>query len=219
MTFLELQNQVLVWLDDVGATYFTRPIVKRWVNNAYYELQKKLLLAGEEYYAECVKTTLVTNQRDYVLPERFLRLHRLEVVIAGTDPNESVQRLDPIAPNQQDLIPYAVGTPQCYYFKKNRLVIRPAPDTPKVMRMTYSPVVLPMSNDNDIPDAPEHYLEYIAVLASLDGFIRDTRDMSQMLVKKEYYEALLVSDAKQRNIDQSRTILYTGQYDAGGFFF
>ena len=84
MTFLEQQDLVLYWLDDVDAGYFSRTQVKRWLNNAQQEVQKVLEQAFEGYFIRCVETTLGLNQREYELPTDFKRLHRIEVVLDGT---------------------------------------------------------------------------------------------------------------------------------------
>lgn len=214
MTFLDLQNLTAYWLDDLQFGYFTPNQVKLWLNNGQRELQKKLIQAGQNYYVTCAQATLTVNQRDYTLPADFKKLHRLEVVIAGTNPNETVNVIIPATLNQQDLILQGSGTPQIYTIIRNRLNIRPAPDTPLVMRMNYSYQVVDMILDTDIPDAPEAYHEMIALMAAQDGFLKDGR-ASELLVKKlAEYEALLKTDSQERNQDMPRNIVMTGNYES-----
>lgn len=214
MTFLDLQTLVGSWLDDRNFGYFTLAEVKVWINNGQKEVQKRLLLAGENYYVKQIQTTLRVASStdvgtDYVLPDDFLKEHRLEIIVDGTAPNENVTILEPITINQTDLYPFSPGLPVSYYLKKNRISIWPPPDSAKVMRMHYSYLIQDMSLDVDLPDVPTEYQEFIAVLATLDGFYKDNRDPAQFLLKKAYYEKLLEEVAEDRRQDQSRHIVIT----------
>lgn len=210
MTFLELQNQVAYWLDDLNFGYFTPVQVKSWLNNAQYEVQKLLLQAGENYYLKRVQTTLVIGQNDYVLPDGFLKLHRLEIVTSGLPPNENTTPMAPITVNQQDLVPGMQGTPQFYYLKKNRITLLPAPDSNLTLRLWYSPIVTQMVLDSDTPNCPEQYHEYIAVLATWDGLLKDGRETRPMKDKLAYYESMLKADAAERQQDTPRSIVSQG---------
>ena len=118
MNFQNLQDLTVYWLDDLNYGYFTPTQVQRWINNAQYEVQKLLLQAHENYYLTVVQTTMVVGQTDYVLPTDFMKLHRLEIVLSGTIPNETKSPLGSITTNQQDLVNLnANGTPQFYSVK------------------------------------------------------------------------------------------------------
>lgn len=216
MNLLELKQLVSYWVDDPNMTYFTPTQLTRFLNNAQRETQKLLLLAGQEYYTKCAQTTLVINQRDYVQPADFYKLNRLEVVVSGSAPNENVIRLVPITPNQQDLMGTSVGTPNVYFIKKNRFVILPAPDSTYTLRMLYSYEVADLVNDTDVPDVPEVYHEFLAILATLDCLYKDGRDVTPYVEKRNYYMDMFKRDAAQRNVDESRTVVYTGAYEDGG---
>ena len=219
MTFLDLQNLTAFWLDDLQFGYFTSTQVKLWLNNAQKELQKRLIKAGANYYVKGVQTSLVISQRDYVLPEDFKKLNRLEIVVSGSNPNESVTSLKEITLNQQDLVSTGVGTPAVYTIKRNRLILRPAPDTALNLRMEYTYQVTDMVLDTDIPDCPDSYHEYIALLACQDGFIKDGR-LSALLDKKiKDYERDLDADADERAEDAPRMIVETGSDFPGGLIF
>jgi len=218
MTFVQLQVLVSSWLDDTNNGYFTLSEVKTWLNNAQRETQKMVIQAFEGHYRKVVQTTLVQYQREYQLPTDFKKLSRLEVVLSGTTfQNEDCQRLVKITENQQDLMPERTGTPQTYYFKGDQVVVVPAPDAAKTLRLTYLYRAADMVNDADLPDVPADYHEYIAVLATLDGLYKDGRDPGAMLNKKEYFEKLFKQDAEERNVDESRTIVQTqdDDYTAG----
>lgn len=217
MTFGELKSLVSFWLDDLQFGYFTEAQVSVWLNNAQKEVQKRLIKAGDNYYVKCVQTTLVVNQNDYVLPEDFKKENRLEVVISGTVPNESVNAITPITLNQQDLVVTGVGTPQWYYFKRNRIVVIPAPDTALPLRLYYSYLVADMTLDTDVPDVPESYHELIALLACQDGFLKDGRVNDLLMKKITAYQLDMDSDADERNQDMPRSIVETGIDFQGGY--
>ncbi len=216
MNFLSLQNQVAYYLDDLNFGYFTPVQVKQWLNNAQKELQKRLLKAGQNYYTICVSTQLVVNQREYVLPQDFRKLHRLEVVVTGADPNEATVPLLAITTNQRDYIGNGTSLPSAYSFMRNRLHLYPAPNSVLTMRMIYSYEVGDMTLDTDEPDAPPEYHELIALLAAEDGFLKDGRSSDILTAKLMKYKADMDSDATERNQDQPRSIVETNSYDSWG---
>lgn len=214
MTFLELQDLVLSWLDDKDAGYFTRAEVKRWLNNAQRETQKLVIQAFEGHYRTVAQTTLVVNQREYQLPTNFKKLSRLEVILSGTAfQNEDRAMVQKITENQQDFYPMQTGTPVGYYFLGDKIVLVPAPDSAKTLRLTYLYNVEDMVNDGDSPDIPTEYHEFLAVLATLDGLYKDGRDVNAMLEKKRYYEEQFKRDAEERNVDTPRTVVQKNDDD------
>lgn len=217
MNFLDLQNLVAYWLDDLAFGYFTPTQVKRWLNNAQLEVWKRLTLSGENYYTKCSQTTLVVNQLDYALPDNFAKLNRLEIVTNSGLPSETTDPIKPITLNQQDLVSSQSSQPRNYYIKKNCLIVIPRPDLPYTVRLYYTYRPADMTIDNEVPDCPEEFREYIAVLAAIDGRLKDDRDISAVEKKKEDYESLLKSMAQERNVDGPREIVIT-EYDVGEFW-
>lgn len=217
MVLSDLRSLCLSWLDDLNAGYFTLPQVDVWLNNAQIEVQKLMLQAGQNFYMQPVQTSLVVNQSDYILPNDFRKLHRLEIVVSGTPPSEDVVPLAPITLNQQDLVPNQTGQPQYYFLVTNRLRLMPTPDTPLPLRLYYSPLVTNMVNATDCPNIPVEYHEFLAVLATIDGLLKDNRDQSGMLTKRAYYENMLKQDATDRLQDAPRSIVQTGE--SAGFSF
>lgn len=217
MTFLQLQNLVAYWLDDINFGYFTPIQVKAWLNNGQKEVQKILLQSRANFYVTPVQTTLVINQNDYVLPSDFMTIHRGEIVITGTPPNEETSPISPMTINQQDLVPNRTGTPEFYFLKKNRLRVYPAPDAALIFRIYYSYQVSDMVLDTDMPDLPDAYHEMPAVLATIDGLMKDGRNVQPMLAKREYYEKLLKEETQDRNEDAPRGIVQTGNNASGMF--
>ena len=218
MNFSQLQGLVSYWLDDLNFGYFTQTQVQLWLNNAQVEVQKMLINSGQCRYNYWVGTTLIVGQSDYVLPADFRKLQNLEIVLSGTPPNEAVNPIVPITTNQKYLIPMGQATPSVYRFRKNRLVIQPAPDTPLLMRLEYTYLISNMVNATDIPDIPTEYHELIALLAAADGFIKDGRQNALLLTKIEAYQQDLLSDAQDRNQDMPRGIVQTGDSTGGEMY-
>lgn len=218
MTRLDIQALVLSWLDDSDAGYFTPPQVNTWINLAHRQLQMLLLQAGENYYMKPVETTLVVGQSDYILPADFMVEHRLEIVLSGTGYNESRQPLVMITTNQQDMISIGLGNPANYYIKKDRVTLSPTPQQALPLRIYYSPMVQDLSSDSDVPDVPEQYMEYVALLAAFNGFIKDDRAPQNLQAKMMQFEALLKQMAEDRTQDSSRQVVQTMDYDGGSYF-
>ena len=210
MTLTELKALVSYWVDDVNFGYFTEVQVTRFLNQAQREVQKQLIQSGELYYLKCQETTMVADQQDYVVPTDIVMTHRMEIVLSGTAPNENKQAVTPMTLNQQDLLGYSTGTPVAYVYKKNRFALFPIPDTGLTLRIYYSYRVVDMTLDADIPDVPEDYQEYIAVLATIDGFIKDDRNNKNIMEKRDHYVKLLKEAAQIRTADQPRSVVVTG---------
>lgn len=214
MTFVELQDLVLSWLDDPDAGYFTRPQVSRWLNNALRECQKQLIQAESSWYMVAVQTNCIftPNYKDaYTLPSDFLKLHRLEIFTqgVGTLPSDQSVLVTPMTPVEAMSVPQGPGCPTSYYLKKDCIVLRPYPDQAYPLKLTYSYAVSEMTEDTDQPDVPVQFQEYLALLATRDGFLKDNRDFSQFQGKISEYQALMHQDADQRNIDAPRSIVLT----------
>ncbi len=212
MTLTDLTTLMLSWLDDPNAGYFTPAVTLPFLNNAQKEVAKRLVAKGQNYYIKCQQTTLVPSQGLYQLPTDFRKLHRLEIVKSGTYPNEDRSVIAPITMNQQDFNPSFTGTPETYFLKKNVIALYPVPDTALTLRMNYSYRIADMVNGSDTPDVPEDYHELIAILATLDGNLKDKMDMSGIIAKKEYYERMMDQDSAERQLDQPRTIVVTEDY-------
>lgn len=214
MTRAQLSALVVSWLDDVNQTYFTPTQVNVWLNLAQRQVQQLLLQAGQNWYMTPVETTTVVSQADYVLPSDFMVEHRLEIVQSGTGVNENRVTLSEITTNQQVFVPIGLGCPTNYYIKKDRVTISPTPDQTYPLRLYYSYRVADMNNDSDTPDVPEQFMEYVAILAAFDGFIKDDRAPQNLLLKKEKYETLLKEMANDRTQDQGRQVVQLTDYDS-----
>lgn len=216
MTLSELRTLARYWLDDDEGGYFTNAMMLVFLNNAQRELQKKLLKAGEDYYTICVETSTVASQRDYQLPSDFIKLFRMERITQGTGDTASTERLYPLTRNEIDVAHYNTaggstqGLPYNYVINKNTFSLYPVPNEGgKIIRLWYAPRVTDMAADDDTPDAPEDWHEYIAILAARDGFLRDGRSMSPIESKLIYFERMLDEIAESRADDSPRMVVAT----------
>lgn len=220
----QIQSLMLTWLDDQGAGYFTQANTLVWVNMAHRQVQLQLLQAGQNWYLKPVESYTVNGQADYLWPSDFLQEHRIEVVLSGTGINEVRQPLTPITTNQQDMIGSVSGPPTNYFIKKDRFTLLPVPDTggqgpggSYLIRLYYSPMVVDLSQTTDVPDVPEQFMEYVALLAAYNGFIQDDRAPANLVAKIQQYEALLKQMAQDRTTDMARQVVQTQDYDMGSW--
>jgi len=197
-------------VDDLNFGYFTQAQVGFWINNAQREVQKKLLQTPGNWYVKRVNTATVQFQSDYAMPTDFLKVHRAELVLSGTAPNEVKGPIEFITINEADQLPPGPGTPSCCYMMQNILSIFPAPDTAgQTLRLYYSYLVADMVNPTDTPDVPYQYEELIGLLAARDAFIKDQRDPAPLDLKIAVYDALMKQDAEQRQVTRGRRIVST----------
>ena len=118
MTLTQLRTLVWSWLDDPGGNYFTAAQVDVFINNAARQVQKKLIQSGELWFSKTVQTSLVANTDTYTLPTDFLRLHKAEIIVSGTFPNQTMYRLQVVTPVQADNFPTGTGKPYGYWLNK-----------------------------------------------------------------------------------------------------
>lgn len=219
MTLAQLRTLVLSLLDDPDGGYFTNAQTLVFINNAQQEVQKMISQAFEGYFLKAVSASTVQNQREYQLPSDFKRLHRLELVLSGSNiSDESFIRLKKITRNQQDLLFNNAGTPEGYFFQGDYMILIPAPDSAKTMRMYYEYRVPDLSADGDVSEIPIQHHEMIAILAARDGMIKDGRDASLLQKKIDDFMKTMKQDSEQRNADEPRTIVQTVDDDFEGFW-
>lgn len=225
MNVAQIQSLMLTWLDDQSAGYFTPANTLVWIQMAHRQVQLQLLQAGQNWYMKPVESYTVSGQADYLWPTDFLQEHRIEIVVSGTGSNEERQPLIPITTNMQDRVQLRAGTPTNYYIKKDRFTLMPTPDSSGpgpsgayLIRLYYSPMVVDLSLTTDVPDVPEQFMEYVALLAAYNGFIQDDRAPANLVGKIAQYETLLKQMAQDRTTDISRQVVETQDYDTGTFW-
>lgn len=221
MNFQELQIYTLGILDDPMGGYFnSNPLVlQKYLNNGLKEAQKLLVMSGNNFYLRCLTTQTVINQQDYILPDDFYELIRLDLILQGVPPNQIFNPLSPITVNQIDLVTNGSGQPCNYFLKQNRLVLWPTPNINLILRLFYQYEAAEMVNPSDVPDLPDAYHEFIGILAAIDGFIKDGRDIANLVLKRDYYEKMLKAETNERLKDASRGIVMTdSSYGAPIYF-
>lgn len=215
MTLATLRNLVWYWVDDQDGIqtgtggYFTNTQVNAWLNRAMREVQKQLIEAEDSWYLGKAYATTTVNQAEYALPADFLSSQRLEYVISGSGVNEVVVPVVPMTLNQQDKIGKSAGTPIGYVILKDSFQLFPAPDTATTIRLYYNKTLTDMTVDADVPDVPEAYQEYIAILAAYNGYIKDDRVPTILQQKKEEYMRMMKQASQQRQMDTPKMIVQT----------
>ena len=217
MTRAELRELVSQWVDDTENGYFTTATVNTFLNNALYEVQKRLILAGENFYIKCATTPSVADQQEYELPNDFWGVRRLRLITQGSGATATKVELMPVSMGQEIMFG-KTGTPQGYYLKKDRLVLCPIPNSSNLtIEMDYAYQIATMTSDSDTPDVPTHFQEYVAILAAYNCFIKDDRVPSILQTKKEEYEKMLDDAAESRVMSKARTVIVTPEGFFGNF--
>lgn len=213
MTRAEIKTLIWSWLDDPLGGYFTDANLNTWINNAQRQVQRRLIQAGELYYAIEVETPTVANTNEYALPTDYLRHHRMNLILSGTFPNQTIITLKGVTPMQSTNFPQGTACPQAYYMKKDSFVLLKCPDQVYTISLLYSYLVADLTSDLDEPDVPTQYQEMVAILALMDGFLKDQRNPAPMFqTKLDYYEKLMIQDAQDRAVDSPREVVVTQDY-------
>lgn len=213
MTFGQLQSLVSYWVDDPNSTYFTPVQVKAFLNNAQQEANKKLTEMNDDWYRKCAQTGLIANQECYALPADFRKLNHMELITGGVYPNEQLVVLNHSTQGETDYLGSGASVPKTFFLEKNCIIFKPVPDQAYLIRMHYSYRVLDMVQDFEVPDVPTEYHEYLAILASIDCFLKDQRDPAPFIEKIKHYDSLMKKTSTDRMIDRPRSVVIT--YDDG----
>lgn len=209
MNFLQLQQLVSYNLDDLNFGYFTPIQVKRWINLAQQETQKILIQSSENWFMDCVTASCVANQPNYALPDDFLKMNRCQIVENPGTSSENRTQIYGIVLSHDKLLDQNSSFPAAYYLKSNQMILVPPPDSTYTIRIDYTFRLSDMVNDNDVSLIPEQYHEYMAILATISGFLKDDRNPSSLLAKKMWYEELFKRDAEDRKVDAPREVVTT----------
>lgn len=217
MNLAQLRQLTVSYLDDLEETYFTPAQLNVWLNNAQKKVQRLLIESKQNYYLKCVQTQTVADQCGLALPDDFLILQKLELVLpGGVYPNENKYPLTPITLMQIDLLSPNPSIPQAFTFKKNKIILSPIPMQAYVVRLTYSYVVTDMVADTSVPDVPEYWHELLAVYAAIDGFLKDDRDNTYLMKIADDYIKQMKQTTQQRQEQTSRRVVSSGAYGFGG---
>lgn len=211
MTRLELQKLFLQFVNDPSGTFFD-PVefVQPALNRALLELQKQLVMSGDLYYVRSPPSSALSiqYQQDYVLPDDTFKLHRVTVDLDTATPQPAYNTLRPITLNQIDRYGNDVGIPQAYVITKNKISLYPIPQTGnQILRLWYSYQVPQMTADSSVPDCPEIYQEYIAVIAVIDAKIKDESLETNIKEKQMRYQELMKQAATDRQYQEPRQVV------------
>lgn len=207
MTFLDLQTQVGLLVDDTNFGYHTLTSVKAYLNNALYEVQRRILKMNQSLYSLDVYTPLVSGQKEYVLPSDFLCMFDLWLIIDGVSPNEVTFPLEYAPPSKRHDFLTQNATPTHFWLKKNYIELMTPPDRILTMHLLYAPLVVAMSADSDIPDVPSQFHELIALYATRTCYLRDDKVNSLVTERIAQFEALIASN-EQRIQNRSRYMIF-----------
>jgi hypothetical protein len=206
-------------MNDPNGTFFNPTnFVQPALDRALLELQKQLVMSGDLYYVRSPPSTALTvfQQQDYVLPDDCLKLHRVTINTDQASPQPSYQTLRPISLNKIDQFGNDTGTPVAWMITKNKISLFPIPSQAgQTINLWYSYQVGEMTSDSSVPDAPEIYHEYIAVLACIDAKIKDETIENNIKEKQLRYQELMKQMATDRNYQTSRQIIC---YDEGDYW-
>lgn len=206
MTVQQIYDYVGSLVDDKDFGYFTTTELLRYINQKAREVQKELVLAGNNWYVQIDESQTTTiNQANYTLPTDFLKMNRIELV-QNPGTNEQRYPLVSITLNQKDRL-YLEADTSCYYLLKNTLYLNPMPKTVKTIRMYYTYRIAECTSSSDTPDVPAEYQEYLANLVVMKCFLKDGRDPGFILNEVEMVRKALAASAIERAQDHASTVV------------
>jgi hypothetical protein len=209
MTRLQLENLIAIWLNDPEKTFFSPSTIQTRINLAQKVLQAILIDSYQDRYTVCVTAPTIINTGRYLLPTDFRKMRRLEILTAGSGDTGTYRKIDPMDLNGQDLLVQGAGVPKNYFIVRNHIYLRQVPNQVWTMHMNYIYRVADLTLDADVPDIPDEYHEFLAILAVRADLIQDGADINPILELKKEYEEKIRQDAANRKPDGARMITAT----------
>lgn len=206
MNLGELKSLFAKYAKDPYYQYFTETEVTTLLNNALYQLQRRLLKTHAARYSVCTSTTLVVGQSQYALPSDFLALFDLWIDLDQPNPQPATLPLTWIPLSKRHEFINTNGTPTHFFMLKDSVNVMVPPDTALELEMIYAPRVALMVSNSDIPDAPEEYHEYLPLLSADTAYMIDDRASELVDRRLKYFEDLLTAN-EQRIQSQPRYII------------
>ena len=206
----QIKAYVASLVDDLQFSYFTETELLRYINQAQQEVQKKLVLAGNNWYVKITTAAMVVNQKNYTLPSDFLKMNRVESV-ENPGVNEDRYPLCSISLNQKDNFDQSADS-CAWYLIKDDIYLTPSPKTARILRYYYTYRIAEVTIDADIPDVPLEYHEYLANLVAQRCFLKDGRDPGFILTEIRQVEDNLTASAVERAQDHASMVVVVDDY-------
>jgi hypothetical protein len=204
------------------STTLTDAVLLRFANKYYLQLVRELIGLNEDLYAEISDSSLVADQREYVLPiddtasaygGGLIKLQRVE--INYTDANSStwkvaspmsLQEIDGPTVLDSDIAnQYDKSAPK-YWFKDRSVWIAPVPDVAVTNGLRIYWIERPdeLEVTTDIPDFPKDFLIVLEEGILTDVYRMFNRTADARDAKENYLIGVSRMRELEQNIDQEQ---------------
>lgn len=195
-----------------------------WINDAYMQMVDEIIKVNPDYFNKSVTTASYNGQREYVLPDDFVKITNVNIKHAGEwvrvlPMGNADKRFIPIIAETEDQ-GFLWSEPK-YYVNGGRLGIMPIPDetTTDAIEIwyTYTPTTLDL--DTDEPAIPEQYHRYIKYCAYANWLDRDDEHVSAERARNRFdgLVARMVETLSNQQEDEVRRVERSENLDLYSF--
>lgn len=167
-TLSDLRAEARIYLDEAVQTDFLDSEINIAINRGYQNVVTAVISIFEDYYITHSETTTVANQQEYVLPNNFYKMKRVEANYTPDQPNSVRTRLFPVNLENVKTRLNESGNPLAggnYYIIGNDIGLVPVPTIggQNALQIWYMPMQSDLSDSNSNVNIPysDRYSELI----------------------------------------------------------
>lgn len=183
MMISEMLNLTRDYIDEPVAQNWTDATLVRFINLRQQQLASEITHTYQDFFQKVVQLNngvgTIAGVELYTLPNDFIKFKRIErgdtqETIEPLDLNEKVINYSPFAPS-------AFGTIAGYYELDNNVGFTPTPQSAIPVNMTYTYRLPDMDLVTQTTSAiPAEFHHLMSIGASIDAFIKDESDTSEL---------------------------------------
>jgi hypothetical protein len=201
-TLAQVREKVRERADMQNSTFVTDSELTGYINSSYAELYDLIIdRHGEDYYISFQDFAAGSGQSEFSLPGDFYKLRGVDL-----DPNTgqtiTLKRFQFQERNRFNNLNVIFDGEARYSLRGNNLVLIPALNSTRNVRLWYVPKPIELISNNDTLDGINGWEEYVVVDAAIKCRVKEESDIQELLIAKQSLEMRINKMADSRDANE-----------------
>lgn len=201
-TLAQVREKVRERADMQNSTFITDSELTGYINSSYAELYDLIIdRHGEDYYISFQDFAASGGQSEFNLPNDFYKLRGVDL-----DPNSgqtiTLKRFQFQERNRYNNLNVLFDGEARYSLRGNKLVLIPALNSTRNVRLWYVPRPSELSASGDTLDGVNGWEEYVVVDAAIKCRVKEESDIQELLIAKQSLEMRINKMADSRDANE-----------------